>query len=124
MCAQGDSYHIGFQNGYLLAHEIQDTIEAEKVYVEEAYKRDWRFFRETSMNLYWPKIQGEYKAEIEGIVDGVIAEGISEISLEDIVALNGFDDTISYHHWLKSKENESAAGREEHCRNKESALRC
>lgn len=115
MRAQGDPYHIGFQNGYLLADEIRDTIEAEKLYVEGTYKRDWQFFRETSMSLFWPKILGEYRAEIEGIVDGVNAEGISGIGLEDIVALNGFEDIVSYHHWLKSKESESATRREEHC---------
>lgn len=115
--AQGDPYHIGFQNGHLLAHEIQDTIEAQKVYVEGAYKRDWQFFRETSMNLYWPKITGEYRAEIEGIANGVRAAGVSGIGLEDIVSLNGFDDTVSYHYWLKANESRSAGstGREEHC---------
>jgi hypothetical protein len=111
---QGDPYHIGFQNGRLLAHEIQDTIEAQKVYVEGAYKRDWQFFRDTSMNLYWPRMTGEYKVEIEGIANGVRAAGVSGIGLEDIMSLNGFDDTVSYHHWLKAKESRST-GREEHC---------
>ena len=116
MRAQGDPYRIGFQNGYLLAHEIHDTIEAEKVYVAGSYKRDWQFFRKTSMDLFWPKILGEYRNEIEGIVNGVKAAGISGIDLEDVVALNGFEDTISYHYWLKSKESDSrATGREEHC---------
>lgn len=114
---QGAPYQIGFQNGYLLAHEIQDTIETERVYVKGAYKRDWNFFGETGMNLYWPKIPREYKAEIEGITEGVREGGISGIGLEDIVALNGLDDTISYHSWLKTRDGQSAAptGREEHC---------
>jgi hypothetical protein len=114
---QGDPYRIGFQNGHLLAHEILDLIEAQKLYAEGSCKRDWRFFRETGMSLYWPKITEEYGNEIEGIVDGVKAAGIQGISLEDVVALNGLDDTISYHYWLKAKEDQSAAptGREEHC---------
>jgi Phospholipase B len=113
----GDPYRLGFQNGHLLAHEIQDTIEADRLYVEGAYKREWDFFCDTSMNLYWPKLLEEYRAEIEGIADGVKAEGISEVSLDDIVALNGFDDSVSYHYWLKNREGQSAApaGREEHC---------
>jgi len=114
---QGDPYHIGFQNGRLLAHEIQDTVEAQKVYVEGALKRDWQFFRDTSMKLYWPKITEEYRAEIEGIANGAKAAGVSGIGLEDIAALNGFQDTISYHYWLKAKECRSAdsTAREEHC---------
>ena len=114
---QGDAYHIGFQNGYLLASEIQDTVEAQKVHAKGALKRDWQFFRDTSMNLYWPKINGEYRAEIEGIANGVGAAGVSEVGLEDIVALNGVEDTISYHYWLKAKEDRSvgSAAREAHC---------
>ena len=69
------------------------------------------------MNLYWPKFFEEYKSEIEGIADGVKAEGISDVTLEDIVTLNGFEDTVTYHYWLKNKESPSPtpAGREEHC---------
>ena len=113
----GDPYRIGFQNGHLLAHEIKETIEAQRLFVEGAYKRDWQFFRETGMRLYWPKVPADYRAEIEGIAHGVKAVGISDIDLEDIVALNGFDDTTSYHHWLKSKECPPAipTAREEHC---------
>ena len=114
---QGGPYEIGFQNGYLLADEIQDTIEAQKVQVVGAHKRDWKFFRETGMRLYWPKTPDEYRSEIEGIAEGVKARGISQIELEDIVALNGFDDTVSYHNSLKAKEAQPTAptNREEHC---------
>ena len=113
----GDPYRLGFQNGHLLAHEIRHAIEAEKLHVERAYKRDWQFFRETGMSLYWPRIPAEYRAEIEGITHGVKSEGISDIHLEDIVALNGFEDTVSYHQWLKAREYPSAVPtvREEHC---------
>jgi hypothetical protein len=92
-------------------------IEAQKVHAMGAYKRDWQFFRETGMRLYWPKMPKEYRAEIEGITSGVKAQEISDIQLEDIVALNGFDDTVSYHNSLKAKERQSAAPtiREEHC---------
>ena len=114
---KGDPYHIGFQNGHLLAQEIKEAIEAHSLYFEGAYKRDWEFFRKTGMNLYWSKIQGEYKAEIEGIADGVKAGGVSGVGLEDVVALNGFSDTVSYYYWLKEKEDQSdkPTGREEHC---------
>ena len=98
---------MGFQNGYLLAQEIQDTIEAQKVHISGAYKRDWLFFRETGMNLYWRKVPAEYKTEIEGITDGIKRRGISGISLEDVVALNGLDDTISYHLWLRARDDRS-----------------
>ena len=84
--------------------------------MEGVYKRDWQFFLETGMNLYWPRIPPEYRTEIEGIAHGVGANGVSDVHLEDIVAFNGFFDTVSYHYSLKSKENPSApTAREEHC---------
>ena len=113
----GDPHQMGFQNGYLLAHEIESMLERIKLYVEGAYKRNWRFFCETGMQLYWPKLPEEYRTEIKGVVAGTRARQVSNIGLEDIVALNGFFDTVSYHYWLRAKEGQtpSASGGEEHC---------
>lgn len=114
--AKGKPYQIGFQNGSLLANEIYDAIEALKL-TGEAYGRNWQFFCETALNLFWPKLTEEYKQEIHGIVDGVMACKIRNVHLQDIVALNGYFDSVSYHYWLKSKEKAAPLpyARAEHC---------
>jgi len=113
----GDPYEIGFQNGSLLANEVADAIEALKLIGEFGYRRSWQFFCESAMNLFWPKLPEEYQNEIRGIVDGVEGNKIENVRLRDIVALNGYFDTISYHYWLKPKEETSSkpTARAEHC---------
>lgn len=113
----GDAYQMGFQHGNLLAYEIVDAIEALKLIGEGAYKRNWQFFRDTAVNLFWPKLPLEYQREIEGILAGVESRGIKHVRLEDVLALNGYFDAVSYHYWLKSKEVAASAqlARAEHC---------
>ena len=117
VCVCGTPYQVGFQHGNLLANEVADAIEAVKLIGELGYKRTWQFFRETAMNLFWPRLPQEYKDEIHGIVAGVKANQRSNVRLEDIVALNGYFDILSYHYWLKSKEHEPSThlARAEHC---------
>jgi len=114
---RGDAYQLGFQHGKLLASEIVSAIGAVRLLGEGGYKRSWQFFCESAMELFWPKLPEEYKDEISGIVDGVRADGIRNVRLEDIVALNGYFDIVSYHYWLKSKEIEAKpqTARAEHC---------
>ena len=113
----GDPYQTGFQHGRLLASEIADAIAALKLISEGGYKRNWQFFCDAAMKLFWPKLPKEYQQEIQGIVDGAESSKVGKIRLEDAVALNGYFDNVSYHYWLKSKENEkvSPLTRAEHC---------
>lgn len=115
--ARGTPYQVGFQQGSLLANEILDAIEALKLVGEKGYRRNWKFFCETAMNLFWPKLTEEYKEEFQGIVDGVLANKVRNVRLQDIAALNGYFDSVSYHYWLKSKEKAaiSRLARAEHC---------
>jgi len=115
--ARGTPYQIGFQNGSLLANEIFDAIEALKLIGEKGYRRKWQFFCDTAMNQFWPKLTEEYKEELQGIVDGALANKIRNVRLRDIAALNGYFDSVSYHYWLRSKEElaTSPLARAEHC---------
>jgi len=103
---RGGPYQRGFQNGYHLAHEILSIIQTLRHYGEGAFNRNWDFFRETGMRLYWPKLTEEYQNEIEGTRAGIQAVNVTGIDITDIVALNGFFDTVSYHYSLKDKENQ------------------
>jgi hypothetical protein len=84
---EGTAAQIGYQHGYLLAAEIQDLY---KVYVLELSHdngKDWNFFREASKNVLWPHVEQEYREEMQGIVDGVNAQGV-KLDIWDIVTVN------------------------------------
>ena len=84
---EGTPSEVGFQHGYLLAKEILD---AEKVTVlEETHdsKKDWQFFRDAARDMMWPHIEQEYREELQGIADGLKAQGV-KLDVWDVVALN------------------------------------
>lgn len=102
---KGDSFQIGFQNGYLMANEIIDVINNLKLYITNTIGRDWEFFRKAASQLYLEKLDKEYRNELEGIVSGIKAYNKKvNLDLIDIVALNGYFDTLSYHYWLKNND--------------------
>ena len=73
---EGTPSQIGYQHGYLLAPEIDDAIKMFAFYFENgSVKKDWKFFREASERIFWPKLEKEYQEEIQGIVDGLAARG-------------------------------------------------
>src|SRR5579862_7304749 len=53
---EGSPSDIGFQHGYLLAHEIADAFEAVKLEDTHIAERDWEFFRKAAREMLWPKI--------------------------------------------------------------------
>lgn len=70
---EGAPHDIGFQHGYLLAPEIADTFQAISLEMTHSTGRDWEFFRRAAREMLWPKIDPEYQAELQGIVDGLNA---------------------------------------------------
>jgi Phospholipase B len=104
---EGSPSDIGFQHGYLLAPEIQDTFEALKLFQTHQSQRDWEFFRKTAREVLWPHIEPEYQQELRGIADGVKAHGV-DLDVYDIVALNAFEEVPDYYlPWL-NKQQKSA----------------
>ena len=71
----GTPEQIGFQHGYLLAREIEDNIGVYRLESVNLYKKDWSFFREAGRTVLWPHVEPEYKAELQGIADGLKAQG-------------------------------------------------
>jgi len=104
---QGTPHQIGFQNGYLLAPEIDDMLKVVMLEAQHDYKKDWAFFRDAAQNMMWPHIEQEYRDELQGIADGVKAHGV-DLDVYDIVALNAFEEVPDYYvPWL-NKQNKSA----------------
>jgi hypothetical protein len=84
---QGTPHEIGFQNGYLLAPEIEDMLKVVMLESRHDYKKDWSFFRDAAQNMMWPHIEQEYREELQGIADGAAARGI-KLDVWDIVGIN------------------------------------
>jgi hypothetical protein len=94
---EGAPSEIGFQHGYLLAREIQDAFRAVALEMTHGGK-DWKFYRTAAQDILWPKVEMEYREELQGITDGVKARG-GKLDLWDVVAFNAFLELGYYERW-------------------------
>jgi hypothetical protein len=114
---QGTPSEIGFQHGYLLAPEIEDTLKVIRLEEKHDDKKDWQFFREAAKNMMWPHIEQEYREELQGIADGLNARGV-KLDVWDVVALNA---AMEWGYYVKQYDKEHGIKREalltvpEHC---------
>ena len=93
---QGTPEQIGFQHGYLLAREIEDNVHVYQVESPHRADRDWSFLRDAAQTVLWPHIDAEYQQELQGIAEGLHAQG-SALDLWDVVALNGVIELSDYY---------------------------
>ena len=84
---EGTPAEIGYQHGYLLATEIQDLHKVFALELSHDNGKDWNFFRNAAQNVLWPHVEQEYREELQGIADGLKAQGVN-LDLWDIVAMN------------------------------------
>src|SRR5208282_420839 len=94
---EGDPANIGFQHGYLLAADIEDGFAAVSAGMMHETQRDWAFFRKAAHEMLWPKIDEEYQQELQGIVEGLRARTNSKLDVDDIVAMNAFEELPDYY---------------------------
>jgi hypothetical protein len=100
----GDPGRIGFQHGYLLAPEIDDLVRVQKPFLKQTSGRDWAFYRDAAQRILWPKIEAEYRQELDGIVEGVNARAV-KLDRWDIVALNAIEELPGYYvPWLDKQQ--------------------
>jgi hypothetical protein len=93
---QGDPAAVGYQYGYLAAPEIDDAEKALKLYLANTTGKDWNWYRGSAQKVLWPKVEPEYRAEIQAIADGMRAKGFKE-DTTDICAINGFFELAWYY---------------------------
>ncbi len=106
---QGTPGEIGYQHGYLLADKIEDATKVIVLEQTHGRKHDWNFFRDAAKNMLWPKIEAEYREELQGITDGLQARG-SKLDLWDVVSLNAAMEWGYYvKQYDKAHETEKAA---------------
>ena len=73
---EGTPAEIGYQHGYLLAPEILDMKGLAELELKHDDHKDWTFFRDAARNMMWPRIEQEYRDELQGIADGLNADRI------------------------------------------------
>jgi hypothetical protein len=114
---EGSPSEIGFQHGYLLATEILEMKGIAELELEHDTQKGWTFFRDAARDMMWPRIEPEYRAELQGIVDGITARG-TRLDLWDVVALNGLLEWGYYtkvHDRQHGKTPPKTAGAAERC---------
>ncbi|MFC1729663.1 C45 family autoproteolytic acyltransferase/hydrolase [candidate division KSB1 bacterium] len=94
---EGGPFERGFQNGYLLAEHVGETIEIISYYLEQTTEKEWDFFRDAAETMFWPKLDSEYRDEIDGIVAGLRKAGVTAYDRIDITAYNGWIDLAWYY---------------------------
>src|SRR6476620_7459320 len=95
---EGSPAEIGFQHGYLLAAEIQDNFKAISTEMVHEEKKPWDFYRQAAREVLWPRVEQEYRDELNGIVDGLKARN-AKLDIWDIVALNAWLELPYYNKW-------------------------
>ncbi len=95
---EGTPREMGFQQGWLLASEIDDMLKTLSAFLEKSAGRDWAFFREAAGRMFWPRVDAEYQEEIEGIAAGLRAR-LPRLKWDrtDITALNGWIELAWYY---------------------------
>jgi len=108
--ANGGPTQRGFQNGYLLANDIRESIKAIKHYMEYTTQKDWKFFRAEVEKVFWPNIFPEYQEELKGIEAGLKAAGVTEYDYIDLTVFNSFMDIAWYYlPWLGQQQTGQGA---------------
>jgi hypothetical protein len=114
---EGTPAEIGFQHGYLLAPEIEDTQRVVALGLTHDSKKNYAFFRNAAEKVLWPHIEAQYREELKGIVEGLKAKGVA-LDLWDVVALNAWLELSPYYtDWYDKEHKLSSVHRPvpEHC---------
>lgn len=116
---EGSPSEIGYQHGVMLAGEIKDGFDVQKLELTHDSKKDWGFYRTAAKSVLWPHIEQQYREELQGIADGVTARGV-KLDVWDIVALNAAEEWSYYVKWYdhqngKSDSKPASAAAPDHC---------
>lgn len=112
---EGSPSAIGYQHGYLLTAEIEDSKKAIELSTTHEVNQSWLALRKVAERYFWPKVPTEYKQELEGMADGLHAHG-SKLDVMDLVTMNGFMEFSYYYDELKRREGKPTVSHAaEHC---------
>jgi Phospholipase B len=92
---EGSPRERGFQHGYLMSKEIKESLRMLSTRWHYETAMEWSWLISKAAEILTPKVDTENITEIDGIVEGMKANGV-ETSRDEIVALNGYIELISY----------------------------
>ena len=72
----GTPEQIGFQHGYLLAHEIEDNVHVFQVENKNVRQAAWSFFRDAGRTVLWPHLDAGVSGGAEGHCRGSACAGV------------------------------------------------
>lgn len=104
---EGQPRERGFQHGYLMAKEIAESLRVRRVLWAYQTATEWTWLVTKSKTMITPKVDVENLAEIDGMVEGLKAAGVST-SRDEIVTHNAFQD-LSWSWWPVVKEKVGAS---------------
>lgn len=107
---QGTPEQVGYQHGYLLAKEIEDSLAVTRLMLTHDSARDWRFFRSAAEKILWPRVPEEYQQEIQGMAAGLAARGVKADAV-DLTVLNANIELGYYTAWLDKSGKPAAPDR-------------
>ncbi len=93
---EGPPADIGYQHGSLLAPEIDDVLKTLAGLLKGSSGKDWDFLRGVTQNVFMPKLGEEYRAEIQGIAEGLRSRGY-RYDILDLVVLNAWMELAWYY---------------------------
>jgi len=105
---EGTPAEIGFQHGYLLAPEIEDVHKVIALGLKHDSHKPYNFFRTAAEKVLWPRVEPQYREELQGIVEGLKARGVA-LDLWDVVALNAWQELSPYYTTWYDKQHDLAS---------------
>jgi len=106
---QGKPRDIGYQYGFLAAAEIDDAHKALALSFSRA-PYDWAWARKTAQELFWNKLDPEYRQEIQGQAEGLVAKGY-KYDAWDVLAYNSYIELKDYYiPYLRSQKTGKREG--------------
>lgn len=92
---EGSPEERGFQHGYLLSKEINESIRILSEVWKYQTAMKWNWYVDRAHDILTPGTDPENLAEIDGIIEGMKATGVST-NRDEIVSLNGLAELIGY----------------------------
>jgi len=93
--AEGTPRALGFQHGYLLAPEIKEGLRVTRIQWEHMSALSWDWLVAKADAMLTPKVDPACLAELEGLVEGLAAGGVSS-SRAELVTYNAQPELFYY----------------------------
>ncbi len=105
---EGEPAALGFQHGYLMAKEIAESLRVTRALWLHESGMEWTWLVSQSRKFISPAVDPENKAEIDGIVEGLRAAGVTTTS-DELIAYNAYFE-LDWYWWPDASKKLDDAG--------------